>query len=407
MPQREGGAKIQSYREERERRLLPVHRHLRSKLVGVNFGHEMANRIIVTMNPEPRSPIRVADYRVLLREMCRRFKHKSGLYCKVDNYGRVHTPVTNLPKELRPCLSMLTGSFRSRSARKIYWAMVAGVPKPKQGRISTFLAKEEREDEFVHAHRRAWRRRRKPCGDLLRGGGDVGAEARLGVAEAGDRPHASAARAYGAYRPSDRRRSEIFPDRELGVAGRHPEPAASSGAADRDSASARRRDRCDRAVAAAYAAVMEPAGPRCRAVRSDRGCAGRVGACRRARRCRYHCDENIVARRSHAARSLAVSLLPVPRPCRRRTPLAMSLRRPQSCRRLRRHRRRRGSRCRRSRRWMRFRHRRSAALPHRGSFSDRVTRCIEEGAARASARTSARPIRRGVCGQPVSVHERA
>jgi 23S rRNA pseudouridine955/2504/2580 synthase len=41
----------------------------------------------------------------------------------------------------------LAKTFRSRSARKIYWALVAGVPKPKQGRISTFLAKEEREEE--------------------------------------------------------------------------------------------------------------------------------------------------------------------------------------------------------------------------------------------------------------------
>ena len=41
----------------------------------------------------------------------------------------------------------LAKTFRSRSARKIYWALVAGVPKVQQGRISTFLAKEEREDE--------------------------------------------------------------------------------------------------------------------------------------------------------------------------------------------------------------------------------------------------------------------
>jgi 23S rRNA pseudouridine955/2504/2580 synthase len=33
--------------------------------------------------------------------------------------------------------------FRSRRARKIYWAMVEGVPKPAQGRISMFLAKGE------------------------------------------------------------------------------------------------------------------------------------------------------------------------------------------------------------------------------------------------------------------------
>jgi 23S rRNA pseudouridine955/2504/2580 synthase len=44
----------------------------------------------------------------------------------------------------------LAKSFRSRSARKIYWAMVAGVPKPRQGRISTYLAKEQlEEDSFM------------------------------------------------------------------------------------------------------------------------------------------------------------------------------------------------------------------------------------------------------------------
>ena len=34
-------------------------------------------------------------------------------------------------------------SFRSRQTRKIYWALVEGVPKPSQGRISLFLAKGE------------------------------------------------------------------------------------------------------------------------------------------------------------------------------------------------------------------------------------------------------------------------
>ena len=32
-------------------------------------------------------------------------------------------------------------AFRSRQAKKIYWAVVEGVPKPAQGRISLFLAK--------------------------------------------------------------------------------------------------------------------------------------------------------------------------------------------------------------------------------------------------------------------------
>jgi 23S rRNA pseudouridine955/2504/2580 synthase len=42
----------------------------------------------------------------------------------------------------RLAASKLAAAFRQRSSRKIYWALVAGVPKPKQGRISTFLAKE-------------------------------------------------------------------------------------------------------------------------------------------------------------------------------------------------------------------------------------------------------------------------
>jgi 23S rRNA pseudouridine955/2504/2580 synthase len=41
----------------------------------------------------------------------------------------------------RLAAATLAKTFRSRSARKIYWALVAGVPKVKQGRISTYLVK--------------------------------------------------------------------------------------------------------------------------------------------------------------------------------------------------------------------------------------------------------------------------
>ena len=54
-----------------------------------------------------------------------------------------------LVAKTRFAATALTGSFRHRSARKIYWALVAGVPKPKQGRISTYLAKEESEDDTI------------------------------------------------------------------------------------------------------------------------------------------------------------------------------------------------------------------------------------------------------------------
>jgi len=75
-----------------------------------------------------------------------------------DKSGQRPRLVHRLDKETSGCLlvaktrfaaSSLAKVFRSREARKIYWALVAGVPKPRQGRISTFLAKEDREDESV------------------------------------------------------------------------------------------------------------------------------------------------------------------------------------------------------------------------------------------------------------------
>lgn len=40
----------------------------------------------------------------------------------------------------------LTKSFRDRQTQKIYWALVKGVPIPHDGRISTYLVKEQTED---------------------------------------------------------------------------------------------------------------------------------------------------------------------------------------------------------------------------------------------------------------------
>jgi 23S rRNA pseudouridine955/2504/2580 synthase len=67
--------------------------------------------------------------------------------------------VHRLDKDTAGCLliaktrfaaAALSKTFRSRSARKFYWALVAGVPKPPQGRISTYLAKQEvEEDSFM------------------------------------------------------------------------------------------------------------------------------------------------------------------------------------------------------------------------------------------------------------------
>jgi 23S rRNA pseudouridine955/2504/2580 synthase len=60
--------------------------------------------------------------------------------------------VHRLDKDTAGCLliaktrfaaTALGKSFRTRSTRKVYWALVSGVPKVRQGRVSTYLAKEE------------------------------------------------------------------------------------------------------------------------------------------------------------------------------------------------------------------------------------------------------------------------
>jgi 23S rRNA pseudouridine955/2504/2580 synthase len=86
-------------------------------------------------------------------------KHVDGMLDSLrDNDGQRPRLVHRLDRDTSGCLlvaktrfaaSALAKTFRTRAARKIYWAVVAGVPKPKQGRISTFLAKDEREDESL------------------------------------------------------------------------------------------------------------------------------------------------------------------------------------------------------------------------------------------------------------------
>ncbi len=89
----------------------------------------------------------------------------SGTYRHVDGMlealrgkdGQKPRLVHRIDKDTAGCLlvaksrlaaSVLAKSFRSREARKIYWALVPGVPKPRQGRISTYLAREEAEERM-------------------------------------------------------------------------------------------------------------------------------------------------------------------------------------------------------------------------------------------------------------------
>jgi 23S rRNA pseudouridine955/2504/2580 synthase len=85
------------------------------------------------------------------------FRHLDGMLDVLrDRQGQRPRLVHRLDKDTAGCIlvaktrfaaAALAKTFRSRSARKIYWALAAGVPKPRQGRISTYLAKEEREED--------------------------------------------------------------------------------------------------------------------------------------------------------------------------------------------------------------------------------------------------------------------
>ena len=80
-------------------------------------------------------------------------RHVDGLLEALqDDEGQRPRLVHRLDKDTAGCLVIaktrfaateLTRSFRTRSTRKIYWALVAGMPRVRQGRISTYLAREE------------------------------------------------------------------------------------------------------------------------------------------------------------------------------------------------------------------------------------------------------------------------
>ncbi|MFS8038764.1 RluA family pseudouridine synthase [Xanthobacter sp. AM11] len=86
------------------------------------------------------------------------YRHIDGLLDSMrDKDGQKPRLVHRIDKDTSGCLliaksrlaaSVLAKSFRSREARKIYWAVVPGVPKPRQGRISTYLARDEDEEKM-------------------------------------------------------------------------------------------------------------------------------------------------------------------------------------------------------------------------------------------------------------------
>ncbi|HHB82803.1 MAG TPA: RluA family pseudouridine synthase [Devosia sp.] len=83
-------------------------------------------------------------------------RHIDGMLKSLPNKkGEAPRLVHRLDRDTSGCLlvaktraaaSHFGGVFRSRSARKIYWALVVGVPSPNQGSISCFLGKQSTRD---------------------------------------------------------------------------------------------------------------------------------------------------------------------------------------------------------------------------------------------------------------------
>lgn len=83
-------------------------------------------------------------------------RHIDGMLASLaDRRGEAPRLVHRLDRDTSGCLlvartraaaSHLGKVFRSRSARKIYWAVTAGVPQPPQGRLSGYLARQATAD---------------------------------------------------------------------------------------------------------------------------------------------------------------------------------------------------------------------------------------------------------------------
>lgn len=79
-----------------------------------------------------------------------------------DRHGRKPRLVHRLDRDTagvlvvartRTAAAFLGQAFRRRETRKIYWALVAGVPKPPSGRVSTYLVREEGTGERMRVAR--------------------------------------------------------------------------------------------------------------------------------------------------------------------------------------------------------------------------------------------------------------
>ena len=139
-------------------------------------------------------------------------------------------------------------AFAGRTARKVYWALIVGVPSAEEGLIDAPLAKQPGTGgEKMHVDEENG----LPAQDPLPPDRPGRQPRRLGRASAADRPHPPASRAYGGDRPSDRRRRQIW--RGRGVPDRRDQPQdAPPCAAAEDRRARRQADRLHRRPSGAF-----------------------------------------------------------------------------------------------------------------------------------------------------------
>ena len=152
----------------------------------------------------------------------------------------------------RSVAAKLGRAFQTRSVRKIYWALVHGVPKPPQGKIEAALVKAAGpEGDRVRKAGPGEQSRAQSAVTYYAVVDRAGQTVVLRLAQAGDGTAASAPRPYGHPRPPDLGGREIS-ERRRATRGYREETSASC-AAHQLSASLRGgRGRCHRAIAAAY-----------------------------------------------------------------------------------------------------------------------------------------------------------
>lgn len=116
---------------EDERWLLPVHRWLWSCLKRVQLDEDSALSIVSELTPDHDSPLGKSQYQRLLRNTVTTFAEqlRNGVVpLRCDHYGRVHTPITRLPKPIRCCLSIDGRKFVSvdlKNSQPLFCGIVA------------------------------------------------------------------------------------------------------------------------------------------------------------------------------------------------------------------------------------------------------------------------------------------